>query len=85
MWGVFESEFFRQRLVQALVFGASYIALDFPRANGTASNRAEEDAQGRSRAYLVDYWPDEVINWNYDETGGLDWNSHFMFTAVKSN
>jgi hypothetical protein len=67
------SEFFRQRLVQTLVCGASYIALDFPRANGTASNRAEEDAQGRSRAYLVDYWPDEVINWNYDDTGGLEW------------
>ncbi|MBV8902239.1 MAG: hypothetical protein JOZ22_01265, partial [Acidobacteriia bacterium] len=35
--------------------------------------RAAEDASGRSRAYLVDYWPDEVINWNYDETGSLEW------------
>src|SRR5262249_12863496 len=25
------------------------------------------------RAYLVDYGPDEVINWNHDRTGGLDW------------
>jgi hypothetical protein len=67
------SEFFRQRLVQALVCGSSYIALDFPRIYGAALNRAEEDAMGRSRAYLVDYWPDEVINWNYDETGSLEW------------
>jgi len=28
---------------------------------------------GRSRAYLVDYGPDEIINWSYDPAGGLDW------------
>jgi hypothetical protein len=35
--------------------------------------RAEEDATGRSRAYLVDYSAEEVINWNYDPQGDLDW------------
>lgn len=67
------SEYFRQRFVQTLVYGSSYIVVDFPRMNGSALTRAEEDASGRSRAYLVDYSPDEVINWNYDPTGGLDW------------
>jgi len=67
------SEYFRQRFVQTLVCGSSYIVVDFPRMNGSALNRADEDASGRSRAYLVDYCPDEVINWNYDQTGGLDW------------
>jgi hypothetical protein len=67
------SEFFRQQFVQALVCGSSYVAVDFPRGNGAALTRAEEDASGRSRAYLVDYSPEEVINWNYDETGGLEW------------
>ena len=67
------SEFFRQRMVQALVCGTSYIAVEFPRANGPVLSRADEDASGRSRAYLVDYWPEEIINWNYNETGGLDW------------
>jgi hypothetical protein len=67
------SEFFRQRFVETLVCGSSYIVADFPRANGPATNRAEEDASGRSRAYLVSYGPDEVINWNYDETGNLEW------------
>ncbi len=67
------SEFFRQRFVQALVCGASYLAVEFPRANGPVLTRAEEDASGRSRAYLVDYNADEVINWNYDQTGSLDW------------
>ena len=45
----------------------------FRGAAGAALTRAEEDASGRSRAYLVDYGPDEVINWSYDETGGLEW------------
>jgi hypothetical protein len=66
-------EFFRQGLVEALVCGSSYIVVDFPRASGPAATRAEEDASGRSRAYLVNYGPDEVINWSYDETGRLEW------------
>ncbi len=67
------SEFFRRQFVQTLVYGASYTVVDFPRAAGPSRTRAEEDASGRSRAYLVDYSPEEVINWNYDESGGLDW------------
>ncbi len=66
-------EFFRQRLVQTLVYGKSYFAVEFPRVAGTVSSRAEEDALGRSRAYLVDYAPEEVINWSYDCSGRLEW------------
>jgi hypothetical protein len=67
------TEFFRQGMVETLVCGSSYIVVDFPRAQGPASTRAEEDASGRSRAYLVNYGPDEVINWSYDDTGRLEW------------
>ena len=67
------AEFFRQRIVQTLVQGGSYIVVDFPRSPVSASNRAEEDAEGRSRAYLADYSPEELINWSYDDRGGLDW------------
>ena len=66
-------EFFRQQFIQTLVCGGSFIVVDFPRGDGAALTRAEEDASGRSRAYLVDYSPDEVINWNYDQAGGMDW------------
>jgi hypothetical protein len=67
-------EFFRRRFVDALVHGASYLVVDFPRAQAAAPlTRAQEDASGRSRAYLVDYGADEVINWSYDQGGGLDW------------
>jgi hypothetical protein len=67
------SEFFRKRFVEALVCGTSYLVVDFPRATGPALTRAEEDAAGTSRAYLTDYGADEIINWNYDPNGGMDW------------
>ena len=44
------AEFFRQQLVNTLVYGNTYIALDFPRSSQPAANRAEEDATGMSRA-----------------------------------
>jgi hypothetical protein len=67
------TDFFRQQMVQTLVYGSSFIVVDFPRTNGPSLSRAEEDASGRSRAYLVDYAPDEVINWSYEHGGGLEW------------
>jgi hypothetical protein len=66
-------EFFRRQFIQTLVCGSSYVVVDFPRESGRALTRAEEDASGRSRAFLVDYGADEVINWNYDPNGGLEW------------
>jgi hypothetical protein len=56
-----------------MVCGSSFVVVDFPKTGEVAQTRAEEDASGRSRAYLTEYSADEVINWNYDETGGLDW------------
>jgi hypothetical protein len=66
------SDFFRKRLVEALVGGSSYILVDFPRMSAPAANRAEEDQLGASRAYLVGYGPDELINWSYDEQGNFE-------------
>jgi hypothetical protein len=67
------SEFYRQHFVRALVWGQSHIAVEFPKVTGVPKSRAEEDALGRSRAYLVDYSPEEIINWSRDEHGSLDW------------
>ncbi len=66
------SDFFRKQLVDAMVSGASYILVDFPRSKAPAANRAEEDRQGRSRAYLVGYGPEELINWSFDERGSYE-------------
>ena len=67
------TEFFRNQLVQALITGISYIVVDFPRVAAPVTNRAHEDAVGKSRAFLVEYSPDEVINWSYDNYGRLEW------------
>jgi hypothetical protein len=66
-------EFYRQQFIRALVWGKSYIAVEFPKVTEAPKTRAEEDAMGRSRAYLVDYSPEEVINWSRDGEGNLEW------------
>jgi hypothetical protein len=67
------SDFLRNRLIEGLVGGASYILVDFPKVDGVVDSRAEEDASGRSRAYLVGYAVEDVINWSHDDQGNLDW------------
>lgn len=67
------SDFFRRRLVDTLVYGGSLILIDFPRISMTASSRAEEEALGASRAYLVDYTPENLINWSVDTRGNFEW------------
>jgi len=67
------SEFFRRQFVEALVSGKSYVLIDFPRLNQPVGTRAEEDERGASRAYLVSYAADELINWSYDDNGQYQW------------
>ena len=67
------SDFFRRQLMEALVGGSSYILVDFPRIAQPAANRAEEDQQGASRAYLVGYQAEDLINWSQDQQGNLEW------------
>ena len=67
------TEFFRRQFVEALVSGKSYVLIDFPRLIRPAGTRAEEDERGASRAYLVGYAADELINWSHDDHGHYQW------------
>jgi hypothetical protein len=67
------AEFFRSALRDSMVYGTAYAVLEFPRVSEQAKTRAEEDASGASRAYLVPYTPDQVINWSLDERGNYEW------------
>ena len=67
------TQFFKEQLTEALVCGKSYVVVDFPKSAEPVRNRADEDASGRSRAYLMGYTADEVINWSYSDRGELDW------------
>jgi hypothetical protein len=66
-------EFLRARFIETLVYGKSHILVDFPKGGRTVETRAEEDAEGVSRAYLSGYSPEELINWSIDEHGNYDW------------
>jgi hypothetical protein len=67
------NDFFRAQFIESLITGASYVLVDFPRTEKKAGTRAEEDATGASRAYLVAYAAEDVINWNLDLQGNFDW------------
>ena len=67
------TQFFRDQITEALVCGKSYVVVDFPKTDKPVLSRAEEDAVGRSRAYLMSYTADEVINWSLNEKGAFDW------------
>ncbi len=67
------ASFFRRCFTSALVAGKSHILIDFPKPAINAANRAEEDASGISRAYLIPYEAEDLINWSKDEHGEYEW------------
>ncbi len=68
-------EFFRRAFIQALIYQQSFVLVDFPRVESPAAfqSRAEEDAAGKSRAYLVNYTPLDIPNYKFDGHGNLEW------------
>jgi hypothetical protein len=60
-------------LTDALVAGSSHILIDFPRRTEDPYTRADEDLNGLSRAFLVRYQAEELINWSRSERGDYDW------------
>ncbi len=67
------NDFFRKVFIESLITGGGYVLVDFPRVGVPAETRGEEDALGASRAYLIDYAADDVINWSLDEHGNFEW------------
>ncbi len=67
------ANFFQDVLTDALIAGHSHLLIDFPKAERPAVNRAEEDETGTSRAYLVHYRAEDLINWSTDSRGEYDW------------
>lgn len=55
----------RKALTRALLHGRAVVACDFPATSNEAASRAEEDAFGASRAYVLDVEPCELIDWEY--------------------
>jgi hypothetical protein len=66
-------ELARRVFIQSLVYRESYVLIDFPRVRSEVATRAEEDAVGKSRAYLVNYTAPQLINWKADRNGAFEW------------
>lgn len=67
------ASFFRQCLIDTLLAGETHVLVDFPKVAKVPNNRAEEDATGLSRAYIVQYQSEDLINWCVDECGEYQW------------
>jgi hypothetical protein len=67
------ASFFQGCLTESLVTGVSHILVDFPKSSAVPANRAEEDASGISRAYVVRYQAEDLVNWSVDERGDYEW------------
>ncbi|HUQ95650.1 MAG TPA: hypothetical protein VM120_28490 [Bryobacteraceae bacterium] len=62
-----------RQFVSTLVHGRSYLLVDFPKPTVRPVTRAEEEQHGLSRAYVVNYTAEDLINWSRDERGVFDW------------
>ena len=67
------SDFFRRVFVDAQVTGKSHVLVDFPRHTQECASRAEEDQAGLSRAYLVQYPAEQLIDWERNDDGDFKW------------
>ncbi len=67
------SGFLRQCFIDALIAGSSHVLIDFPNSPAKPATRAEEDLAGLSRAFLVRYEAEELINWSRNERGEYEW------------
>ncbi len=67
------SEFFRQQMTNAMIYGASYTLIDFPRINDRPKTLAEEQESGANAGYLQAFTPLDVIDWSHDDAGRLEW------------
>ncbi|MBS1829797.1 MAG: hypothetical protein JST93_31145 [Acidobacteria bacterium] len=63
----------RRTFITALIYGRSYLLIDFPASGEQPRTRADEDSRGLSNAYLVSYDPRDLINWSRDVDGSLEW------------
>ena len=67
------ASFFQGCLTESLIAGVSHILIDFPKTSAIPATRAEEDSSGISRAYVVRYQAEELVNWSLDERGDYEW------------
>lgn len=67
-------DIFRQIFQYVLLYKSAFVMLDLPYyAPGTFANLMEQKAANAFDQYLTVFAPTEVINWEYDDQGNLEW------------
>ncbi len=64
---------FRDVFKYLFLFQSAYVLADLPLPETAPASRAEEEALGLTKPYLVCYPPSDAINWANDERGNLKW------------
>ena len=67
------TEFLRKVFRCAVLHRTAWVLVDLPHTAGEPANRAEQDAMGGSRAYLVLHEAPQVLDWREDGQGNLEW------------
>ncbi len=57
----------------SILYNRAVVCVDFPNTENEASSLAEEEKLGLADAYSYHNPAEELINWQYDEYGNLEW------------
>lgn len=63
----------REAALDLMLYKSSWILTDLPRVDAEPSSREEQRVNGALDPYLVRYDPRQVINWECDAYGNLEW------------
>ena len=67
------SDFHRTTFRNLALYGRAWILTDRPKAVAEPQSRADEQQMGLDKPYVVQYAPQDVLNWATDEAGNLEW------------
>ena len=73
----------RQIFLSMALYKEAFVCVDLPRANGDAKTLLQQKAQGGLDPYLMPYTPTNVINWETDDYGNLNWVVIKVTTATQ--
>lgn len=82
------ADFLKAQLTTALVQGRAYTLIDKPMpifGPGVPASLAEQEAAGDLRSYLVKIDPRQIIDWEEDDTGNLQWVLRYSLSSRRES
>jgi hypothetical protein len=63
----------RDLMLTAMQCRRAWALVELPKPEGQYASQAEQEAAGELEAWAVEIAPESVIDWNFDESGELEW------------